>query len=294
MSYRVNAKIRKFVYNALFYFKNRLFMYKYDGLLIHESHDDDGILEVVDCAGIRTLHFGSAALQSSMALARPEQLQLAYTRAMTSYLLFKPDLLDEALLLGLGGGSLAKHLLHHFPDCRLQVVEYRKSVVKIARSYFGLPLDPRLKVIVGEGAQAVRQRAETQPESFGVVFVDAFDHEGMAQPLRNQAFFDACRQLLKPDGMMVINLWGGLQAPDFIECANWLGTAFGWRVLFLPVKDRSNIIGLAFNSEMPLFDFKTLKQQAAELEHLYQIDYPVFLQDIKRHNTSTFKHIFKS
>jgi spermidine synthase len=269
-------------------------MYKYDGLLIHESHDDDGVLEVVDLSGLRSLHFGSAALQSSMSLANPERLQLAYVKAMTSWLLFVPELADDALLVGLGGGSLAKHLLYHFPRCRLQVVEYRKSVVKIARSYFALPLDPRLKIIVGEGSHTVRQRAEANPESYQLLFIDAFDHEGMAQPLRNQAFFDACNTLLKPGGMMVINLWGGMHEPTFIDCANWLGKAFDWRVLYLPVKDRSNIIGLAFNEQVPLFDFKTLKQRSELLEHRYQIEYPVFLQALKRHNASTFNNIFRS
>ena len=68
-----------------------------------------------------------------MLLAEPDKLYLNYVRAMTSWMLFKPTLDDEALIIGLGGGSLTKHLLHHFPDCRLKAIEYRESVVKIAR-----------------------------------------------------------------------------------------------------------------------------------------------------------------
>jgi Spermine/spermidine synthase. len=117
------------------------------------------------------------------------------------------------LIIGLGGGSLTKHLLHHFPDCRLKVVEYRESVVKIARSHFGLPLDPRLKVIIDDGAKYVRQRTESQSEQYSLMFVDAFDHEGMAPSISNHAFFDACKMLLKKDGMLVINLWGGAGNP---------------------------------------------------------------------------------
>ena len=85
-------------------------MYKYDGLLIHESHDDEGILEVIDNKGFRSLHFGSSPKQSSLLIADPNKLVLDYVRAMTSWLLFKPSLEDDALLIGLGGGSLAKHL----------------------------------------------------------------------------------------------------------------------------------------------------------------------------------------
>jgi Spermidine synthase len=172
-------------------------MYRYEGRVIHESHDDDGILEVVETDGVRSLHFGSYPRQSSMLLADPDKLHLNYVRAMTSWMLFKPTLDDEALIIGLGGGSLTKHLLHHFPDCHLKAVEYRASVVKIARSHFGLPLDPRLKVIIDDGAKYVRQRTESQAEHYSLMFIDAFDHEGMASSICNHAFFDACKDLLK-------------------------------------------------------------------------------------------------
>jgi spermidine synthase len=209
---------------------------------------------------------------------------------MTSWLLFKPTLDDEALIIGLGGGSLTKHLLHHFPDCRLKAVEYRESVVKIARSHFGLPLDPRLKVIIGDGAKFVRARTETQAEQHSLIFVDAFDHEGMSPSICNHAFFDACKMLLKKDGMLVINLWGGINQPLFQQTALWLGRTFSWRILFLPVTDRGNIIGLAFNKDAPLHSMKDLRTRAIILEQLYQIEFITFLKEIAKHNTSVISN----
>ncbi|MDP3877546.1 MAG: spermine synthase [Methylobacter sp.] len=268
-------------------------MYRYQGRIIHESHDDDGILEVIEQDGVRSLHFGSFPRQSSMLLAEPDKLHLEYVRAMTSWLLFKPTLDDQALIIGLGGGSLAKHLLHHFPDCRLKVVEYRESVVKIARSHFGLPLDPRLKVIIDDGAKYVRQRTESQSEQYSLMFVDAFDHEGMAPSICNHAFFDACKALLKKDGMLVINLWGGVNKPQFQQIALWLGQSFDWKILFLPVKDRGNIIGLAFNEQTPLHDMKDLRTRAIILEQLYQIEFIAYLKELIKHNSSVINNSIK-
>ena len=265
-------------------------MYRYEGRVIHESHDDDGILEVVESDGVRSLHFGSFPRQSSMLLAEPDKLYLNYVRAMTSWMLFKPTLDDEALIIGLGGGSLTKHLLHHFPDCRLKVVEYRESVVKIARSHFGLPLDPRLKVIIDDGAKYVRQRTESQSEQYSLMFVDAFDHEGMASSISNHAFFDACKMLLKKDGMLVINLWGGAQQPPIPAGCPVAGTTFDWRILFLPVQDRGNIIGLAFNEEAPLHSMKDLRTRAIILEQLYQIEFISYLKEIAKHNSSVINN----
>ena len=268
-------------------------MYKYDGLLIHESHDDEGIIEVIERKGVRSLHFGSHPRQSSMLLTDPHKLELDYVRAMTSWLLFKPTLDDDALIVGLGGGSLTKHLLHHFPDCRLKAVEYRKSVVKIARSYFGLPLDPRLKIIVDDGGAYIRQRAETYREHYSLLFIDAFDHEGMASTICNEAFFDACKALLKKDGMLVINLWGGTHNPEFQQVSMWIARIFNWQTLFLPVKDRGNIIALAFNDYSPLYSLKDLRANALALEQQYQIEFPAFLKDLKKHNANTFNLVIK-
>ncbi|MCX7099660.1 MAG: spermine synthase [Methylococcales bacterium] len=268
-------------------------MYKYEGLLIHESHDDEGIIEVVEYKGVRSLHFGSSPRQSSMLLSDPHKLELDYVKAMTSWLLFKPTLDDDALLIGLGGGSLAKHLLQHFPDCRLKAVEYRKSVVKIARSYFDLPLDPRLKIIVDDGGEYVRLRADTYREHYSLLVIDAFDHEGMAASINNVAFYDACKALLKANGLLVINLWGGTHNPQFQQVSLWLARVFNWRTLFLPVRDRGNIIALAFNDYSPLYSMPELRARALSLEQQHQIDFPRFLKDLKKHNASTFNQVVK-
>ena len=268
-------------------------MYKYEGLLIHESHDDEGIIEVIETKGVRSLHFGSHPRQSSMRLSDPQQLELEYVKSMTAWMLFKPALTDDALIVGLGGGSLTKHLLEHFPDCRLKAIEYRKSVVKIARSYFGLPLDARLKVIVDDGGQYIRQRAEAYPSHYSLLFIDAFDHEGMASSICNAAFFDACKALLKKDGILVINLWGGTHNPEFLQVSKWLGDSFNWQTLFLPVKDKGNIIALAFNNYTPRHSLQGLRDYALALEQQYQIDFPYFLKELKKHNSSTFKLVIK-
>jgi spermidine synthase len=268
-------------------------MYKYNGLLIHQSHDDDGIIEVVERGGVRSLHFGSPAKQSSIKMADPYRLELDYARAMTCWLLFK-DSVDEALLVGLGGGSLAKHLLHHFSDCHLDAVEYRHSVVKIARSHFSLPLDRRLKIIMGDGAHHIQQRIETHAQHYSLMFIDAFDHEGMASSLCNEDFFKNCKTMLKPDGLLLVNLWGGMNNKPFQECAMWLSHLFDWRLLFLPVRGKGNIIAIGFNGAAPDFSMKDLKIKAIELEHRYQIEFPVFLKDLTKHNASVINNVIKT
>lgn len=257
-------------------------MYKYNGLVIYQNHDDEGVLEVVEQKGIRSLHFGSSSRQSSISLLDPESLQLPYTRAMTSWLLFK-EKIDDALIIGLGGGSLARHLLYHFPESYVRAVECRASVVKIARSHFGLPLDARLKVIVDDGGRYVLHQAQAVNDQYCLIFVDAFDFAGMAHTIASVAFFDACKNLLKPDGILVINLWV-TEAVIFDSCLQWLQQVFKDKILMLPVRNRGNMIGLAFNEGVSRNNLKHLKVRASSLEQQYQIEFTIFLKDLLKHN----------
>jgi spermidine synthase len=260
-------------------------MHRYDGLVIYQDHDDEGVLEVVEKNGMRSLHFGSSNRQSTISLADPETLQLPYARAMMGWRLFKNDVKD-ILIVGLGGGSLARFLMHYYPQCRMTAVEYRASVVKVAHSHFGLPEDSRLSVVVGDGGAFVQQQAQQAADCYDLMIIDAFDVDGLADAVNSIAFFDACKVLLKPDGILGINLWETQKAITE-GCFLWLERAFNDRVLRLPVRNRGNVIGMAFNKNIPRFSYKDLKLKALELENQYQIEFPLFLSDIRKHNPYT-------
>jgi spermidine synthase len=126
------------------------------------------------------------------------------------------------------------------------------------------------------------------------LFIDAFDHEGMASSICHEAFFDACKALLKKEGIMVINLWGGTNNPEFQQISHWLARIFNWQTLFLPVRDRGNIIALSFNHYSPIYTLPELRTKALALEEYYQLEFPTFLKDLKKHNASTFNQVIKT
>src|SRR5713101_2429053 len=69
----------------------------------------------------RSLCFGiDGAVQSEMWLDDPESLVSAYTRKMMGFLLFRRRP-REILMIGLGGGSLAKFCHRHLPSARMSV-----------------------------------------------------------------------------------------------------------------------------------------------------------------------------
>ena len=267
-------------------------MHKYDGLLIYQNHDHQGIIEIVDNDGVRALHFGSHSRQSTMLLEDPNQLHSQYAKAMMGLLLFN-DKPDDILMIGLGGGTIAKYLLHQFAECKIKVIEYRNSVLKVARSHFQLPLDPRLKVKIGCGGEYIATQSKLTAEKHDLIVIDAFDHEGMALEVSSEGFFDGCRTLLKDDGLLAINLWGTNK--DLFQQVAWnMGQVFNWKILFLPVRKRGNIIGFAFREKTPLYSMKELRQKAKELEQQYQIEFPLFIKDFKRNNNTVLNKVIKT
>src|SRR5215213_7292600 len=122
---------------------------------IRKPADDAETPYVSERYGVRTLHIGSDTVQSAMRLTRPYDLELSYTRSMMAFLLFMP-LPKDVLLIGLGGGSLAKFIHRRLPHARVKAVEVSPQVLAIARNYFHVPVDgPEFEVIVGDCSEYV-------------------------------------------------------------------------------------------------------------------------------------------
>src|SRR5688572_28985611 len=102
---------------------------------VRKPTEDEETAYVSERFGVRTLHIGSDTVQSAMRLARPNDLELSYTRSMMAFLLFVPAP-RRALLIGLGGGSLAKFMYHRLPATRTRAVEVNVRVAAIARQSF--------------------------------------------------------------------------------------------------------------------------------------------------------------
>jgi spermidine synthase len=169
--------------------------------------------------GRRTLEFAPGDVQSEMQLARPHALVLAYLRAMMCFALFVPRP-RHIVMIGLGGGSLAKFCYRHFPQARITVVEVRADVIAL-RSHFHVPPDDaRFSVIHADGADYVARF----PGSADVLLVDGFDAAGLPPALGSAAFYRACRRMLVGGGVLVANVFS--YDPDYKALVARLCAAF--------------------------------------------------------------------
>jgi spermidine synthase len=267
-------------------------MKKYDGWLVHQEFDEHGLIEIVETQNVRSLHFGTSPQQSSMDITEPKRLHALYTKAMMSWLLFKEQP-DNVLMIGLGGGLLTKYLLYQFPECQIKTIEFRPAIIKVARRFFQLPLEPRLKIKIGDGAEYIKQQSKFAPAQHDLIMIDAFDEWGMADTMQGTPLFSACKTLLSNQGILVVNLWAN-DKQLFSQIAWEMRSIFAWKILFLPVRKRENIIVLAFAEGHPSFFMKTLRNRAKQLDEQYQIEFLNFIKDLKRNNSRVLKRVIKS
>ena len=149
----------------------------------------------------QSLHFSDAAIQSRMVLRNPDALALEYTRTMMGFLMFDPAP-ARILMIGLGGGSMAKFCHRHLPHSRLTVVEINPHVIAL-RARFKVPADSaRFCIKQDDGARFVA----TTSTCFDVLMIDAFDAERMPEALGTRRFYDDCADALQPGGLLVANL----------------------------------------------------------------------------------------
>ncbi len=220
-------------------------------------------IEVSEEAGVRYLHFGSEWVQGAMRVRRPFELELEYTREMMGCLMFEsaPGWPQNALLIGLGAGSLAKFLYRHRPACRLTVVEIDPRVVGVASTQFHLPHDPsRIDIIIDDGAHFV----STTSRNFDLILVDGFDAEARAGELITETFYRHCRERLNDEGMLVANLFGRTRGHKASFIGLW--HAFEENAIAFPSSDAGNSIALARKGAPLMLDVSELKAAAIALK----------------------------
>jgi spermidine synthase len=152
--------------------------------------------------GHRTLEFSPGDVQSAMRLARPDALVLAYARAMMCFVLFVPRP-RHVVMVGLGGGSLAKFCYRHLPGARITVIELRADVIALREQFQVPPDDARFSVVHADAADYIGCLAG----SADVLLVDGFDADGLPPALGTERFYASCRRALRDGGVLVANIF---------------------------------------------------------------------------------------
>ena len=233
-------------------------------------------IAISESRGVRTLHVGGEAIQSAMRLDDPYALALDYTRCMMAFLLFhaRPR---EALMIGLGGASLAKFFHKNLKKTRIRAVELDPRVVAIAREQFALPRE--VQVEIGDGAEALA------PQCCDVLVIDAYHDELHVPKLASAPFYDAAWLALAEPGVLVVNFMD--DDPKLDEYLQRLERAFDGAVLALPALYDPNVLAFAFKGVPSAFEWRELRLRAEKLEARYGLPFGRYVSKLRQMNRCT-------
>ena len=224
---------------------------------------------ILDCGPTRSLHLDLDAVQSVMQTDDPDGLVLAYTRMMMAFLFFKPSP-ARILLLGLGGGSLAKFCHRRLPNTALTAVEINGDVIAL-REEFSIPADDeRFRVVHGDATTYVARALPCKD----VILADACDRGGTALQLDCADFYMNAHRCLKSGGVFVINLCGDPHRR--VAHLFRLRQVFGDDISTLQVTRNGNLIALAFKGRRPKIPADRLHANAEDLKRRFGLNFPRF------------------
>jgi spermidine synthase len=179
--------------------------------------------------------------------------------------------------LGLGAAALTKNC-HKVLGMRTTAIELNPQVVAACRTWFKLgPDDERLSVVLGDAAEVA-----AHPHWRGQVdalHVDLYDHEAAAPVLDDADFYANCRQLLTPNGCMLVNLFG--RASSYERSLGHISQAFGADAVwaFKPTKEGNTVVLAQRNPSRPERDL--LQARAEQIETQWGLPALLWLKVLK-------------
>lgn len=139
---------------------------------------------------------------SSAMYLNSDELVFTYTKYYDLAKHFMPEM-KSALILGGGAYSYPKHFLKNYPEATLDVVEIDPELTEIAKTYFKLKDDPRLKIYHEDGRTFLNRTTNKYDAFFG----DAFkSYYSIPYQLTTQEAIQKTYDVLNPNGVAIINI----------------------------------------------------------------------------------------
>jgi spermidine synthase len=132
-----------------------------------------------------------------------ERDEFSYQEMLAHSALFSHPEPRRVLIIGGGDGGILREVCRHSVVREIVQVEIDAGVIQASKQFFKDSMgcsfdDPRLNLIVGDGAAYVKGCAD----AFDAILVDSSDPIGPAAVLFEGPFYQACHNALKPGGVM--------------------------------------------------------------------------------------------
>jgi len=216
--------------------------------------------------GFYVLSFGAERLRYTESVVNPDDqldLPVYYTQSMTAGLAYAPGL-EDAAIIGLGGGRTAWYHHKSVPGLDMSAVELDPAVAEIADRFFSVRDEDNFKVDVLDGRMWLAKSDRT----FDIIMVDAYRGPFVPFHLLTHEFYELVADHLKPGGVVVQNVEPSTMLFD--SAVATIRSAFD-HLVFL--EGQGNIVILAYDG--PEKDEAELQRIAAGRQAEYGFRYPL-------------------
>ncbi len=230
-------------------------------------------------AVVATLDYGRVLLIDDLIMVTEKDAFVYHEMMVHVPLSVCPDARD-VLVIGGGDGGTVTELCRYPQLQRIVEVEIDEVVVNAARQYFpelsrGYA-DPRVELLIEDG---VRYMAQAPEASFDVILIDSTDPIGPGEGLFSQRFYQDCRRVLKPGGVLINQSespYYPKQARELQRAAAKLRSVFKHHSvyqMFIPTYESGHwLLGFASDSRHPMEFDPERWQNLAIKTHYYTPD----------------------
>lgn len=110
----------------------------------------------------------------------------------------------RCLIVGLGGGSIAKLVRKNWPDAKITGVDIDPVMVKLGEKYLGLG-DQSVDIIITDAYDLIENDRKLKPESFDLICFDTYVGDSFPDKFERVEFIRCVKKLLLQGGIAIFN-----------------------------------------------------------------------------------------
>ena len=136
----------------------------------------------------------------------------------------------NSLVLGLGGGTVAKLLRKKYPDAKITGVDIDPVMIELGKKYLHLS-DQKATIIIGD----VSNFSKLPKQKFDLIIVDLYQGDKFPEMFETDTFLNIVRTSLADNGTIIFNrLYYGDKRPQAVKFGNRLTKVFSKVDWFYP------------------------------------------------------------
>lgn len=129
-----------------------------------------------------------------------------WEKALEAFGIHPDNNVKKILIFGVAGGDVIYLLRNIYPFAHITGVDIDATMIDIGKKYFRLSSLENISFLVSDVRDFIKQK--DQKHRYDIVILDTFNGWSVPDFVFDDGFLDNLKQLLKPDGQLIINYIG--------------------------------------------------------------------------------------